>query len=469
MHKKDEKTVVDYEDEPGVPLRGFDDPAGKQDDLDNPASLVEVDEEVHASCCNPKCALQHVGSAGYSIENAVVYADTALNFAMGLGMFGSTPMMVFTIIMLSLITTSLAMGNYRSYLSIMDKFLSRFSYFQRWEMRGLVEATENETSNAFWNGVGITNAILKVAIPSYSVYRVSNTIYTGLFGIQSIAPAAVTVSGLAVLALPSSLAFFDQGNHEHRPIDPDATFDEGEMLVLEERIDLEADRHTHFSRVVKNPRVALFEDEDVDTIDLGEDDIESDSDKEKSRCCCVGCCSAKCVVQHAGTAGYSVQNATLYSNAAYFNLNNWGLMDAYPILSGIGVLVITGSVTIANYNSYLVLMDNFLSRHFRSSEQAENSETFCWRLWKGIVTVNIFPATFFKVGVSTLTFFRVSNRILQGNLPSSITLTAVVSAANVLATAGLFSLKTNKPVENRVEVLSDDEIEEVVETQGHKK
>jgi hypothetical protein len=69
----------------------------------------------------------------------------------------------------------------------------------------------------------------------------------------------------------------------------------------------------------------------------------------------------------------------------------------------------------------------------------------------------------FKVTIATVNFFGVTTRIFFGYWPVALPLTLLISPAGLLATAGLFSIKSQAKKaqatasENRIELLPDDD------------
>ena len=70
---------------------------------------------------------------------------------------------------------------------------------------------------------GIIYTILRVLIPSISVYRITKALFNR---ISSIAPILIyiIVGILGILSVPFALAFFDEGRNDQTVLYPDATF-----------------------------------------------------------------------------------------------------------------------------------------------------------------------------------------------------------------------------------------------------
>lgn len=422
------------------------------------------------SCCNLKCLFEHIGSSGYSVENAALYADTAYRFMLAAGWVRTMPGLVLSIIALIIVTGWVTLGNYKSYLAIMDKFLSGLSCFsdeQKKEIltsleQGLEELAEDPTKR-FWVFVAVVASIFKAGISIYPLYLVLYGVLNWLFSTESIWPASVLVFIIATFNLFATVAFFNQGNAKKKiatrrgyaseeessnSVDEDIQLDS-----LKPRVVMVSDSEEgHPQELAPSAQLAL----------VSLDDIESRS--QTAGCCKPGCCcNTYCFLQHSGSTGYSLQNAALYSNSAYQFMFNWGWITAQPKLSYSGLILGTASVTAANYKSYLAIMDNFLHNFLGMSRSNSNGciIPYSREFW----LINTFLATGVKVGISAATLFRLCNRLFYdyfGVLWPSVTFTSLISAANVIATVGFFrqevAITVQRPDENleRVVLLSDD-------------
>jgi hypothetical protein len=388
-------------------------------------------------CCNLKCLFQHIGTSGYSIENAVVYANAAFQFMESVGWTSSMAPLVLSIIALILITGLLTLGNYKAYLAIMDNFLSGFSCFSAYERREILASFDNglrqvaeDSSKRFWVIIAITAAILKVGISSYPLYLVMSSLLSTFLLIVNQWPTYIIVAVVGVLNLYATVAFFNQGNTARVIVEEDADFDDDE----EEGTELSSYQLSVPSRSLTSANIQSTE---VESIPRSQD----------------ACFSGYCVLKHCGSVGYSAPNGALYSNSAFQFMKSWGWIEKQPVLS-LGALAIgAGSVTIGNYKTYLAIMDNFLSRFLRLSNVRSNSSQVSSACAQVFWSCNSILATCVKVGVSACTLYRLSDRIFYayfGAAPA-IVITTVVSAANLVATIGFFRQEIIQGIVNRRE------------------
>ncbi len=421
-------------------------------------------------CCNLKCLFQHIGSSGYSVENAALYANTAYKFMVAAGWLRTTPGVVLSVITLILVTGVVTLGNYKSYLAIMDKFLSGLPCFSAEQKEEILSSLERDLkeiaedpSKRIWVVVAIVASIFKAGISIYPLFLILSGVLSWMFSIESLWPSGSLVFIIALFNLFATVAFFNQGNTNNKKQNNDISDEEdAERYSDEEAIELQA---LQTRVIMTSATLGSLEQEETAPTQLARVSSELDVNRGQAPGCCPPgcCCNTYCVLQHSGSAGYSLQNAALYSNSAYQFMFIRGWVSAQPKLSYLGLILGTASVTAANYKSYLAIMDNFLVNFLGFSRPNSNPiDNACTRVFW---LMNTFFATAVKVGISAATLYDLCNHIFYDNFGvvwPSATVTGLVSAANVLATVGFFrqevALTVKKRSDNseRVELLPDD-------------
>lgn len=420
-------------------------------------------------CCNLKCLFQHIGTSGYSLENAAVYANAAYKIMLAAGWVRTMPGLVASVIAVILVTGWVTLGNYKSYLAIMDRFLSTIPLFsdeQKDEImcsleRGLEEVAE-DPSKRFWVIVAVVAAILKAGISIYPLYLIIYGVIHWVSSIESSWPSGCIVFLIAILNLFATVAFFNQGNTRNRTAAQNVSEDSDDEDFEFDEEDVELQRLG--PRVIMRSTAPGFSDieEDPATQQVLVPVVTNAARSQSAGCCLPGCCcNTYCVLQHSGAGGYSTQNAALYSNSGYQIMSSRGWTISSPTLSYTGLVLGTVSVTAANYRSYLAIMDNFLVNFLGfprvSSNLCDNSCT------RGMWLVNTVFATGYKVGVSAFILFDLCNMIFYdhfGVWPAA-TFTGVISAANIVATVGFFrqevalTARRRSADSQRVELLPD--------------
>ncbi|MBX9587341.1 MAG: hypothetical protein K2X50_08795 [Gammaproteobacteria bacterium] len=463
------------------PVYNPDEEAEGHRDSDNPRRRLEYRELDRnsrgprccspRSCCNLKCLFQHIGTSGYSVENAALYADTAYRWMLAAGWVKTMPGLVVSVIVMILVTGWVTLGNYKSYLAIMEKFLSGLPCFSESQKQDILNSLEQDLqeiaedpSKRFWVFVAVVASIFKAGISIYPLFLVIDGILFWLFSFETSWPAGGLVFIIALLNLFATVAFFNQGNASKKPEnqnvsdeseddDPNSDEDAVELESFQQRVVMMS-----VDPEAQDPRT-----NPTDQLALARSDDELNA-APPTGCCRPGCCcNTYRVLQHSGSAGYSMQNAALYSNSAHQFMVTWGWVAAQPKLSYTGLFLGTASVTAANYKSYLAIMDNFLSNFLGISRVNSNAtDNSCSR---GFWLINTFFATAVKVGISAATLYRLSNRLFYdyfGVIWPSATITGLISAANVIATVGFFrqeiavSVKRRDSNSERVELLPDD-------------
>lgn len=460
-----------------------DDDQEEEGNVNSALAIVEEDSPDNSArprccspghCCNISCTLKHYGAGGYSLENALLYTNSGYQFFVAEGVFDSTIFLIFAVIALVLITVCLTSANYPSNRNIVGRLLSRVACLSRYEQTAMVPTSRNLSTRSNLTVNGVFFAILRVLIPSISVYRITNAFLNRVFSLQSPVLVYIIVAIIAILSVPFALAFFDEGSNDHTTLDPDATFVEDANLVAIPE-DVELEHQQRFSLAVADPSLSRFENSQThqELIVDNESRVQvlSEGDEHNEvparRCGCTGgfCVSPKCIVQHLGSAGYSIQNAALNYDTAYRFCKSWGWMDAQAVLTGVGLALVTGSITVQNYFSAHTLLGNYLSKFFTSANASDPQSRF-ERFKEGVGMINGPPATISKVTIATVNFFAISTQLFFGNKPAAAVATAIISPAGFLATAGLFSIKAQakkiKPIveEKRIEVLPEDYVEE---------
>lgn len=466
-------------------LLEVDDEKQGESEVDLELSKVEDDDDPDNSlqprCCTPghgcniSCVLKHYGAGGYSLENALLYTNSGYQFFVAEGVFDSTIFLIFAVIALVLITVCLTSANYPSNRNIVGRLLSRVACLSRYEQTAMVPTPRNPHTRSNLSVNAVFFAILRVLIPSISVYRITNAFLNSVFSLQSPVLVYIIVAIIAILSVPFALAFFDEGSNDYTTLDPDATFVEDTNIIAIPE-DVELDHHQRFSLAVADPSLSRFENSLTHQALIIDNEprvqVLSESDEHNEvparRCGCAGgfCVSPKCIVQHLGSAGYSIQNAALNYDTAYRFCKSWGWIDAQTVLTGVGLALVTGSITVQNYFSAHTLLGNYLSKFFPSANASDPQSCF-ERCKESVGMVNGPPATISKVTIATVNFFAISTQLFFGSKPAAAVATAIISPAGFLATAGLFGIKAQakkiKPIgeEQRIEELPEDYVGEV--------